>query len=357
MRGSSGFFWDCPCCHGRAVTLEAVRQATPRSIINTLWQRARAGDFPQKRKCPACKLLMKEVPIINSQKTQYLDVCMSCHTIWFDTKEYEELPKNPVEEKPEEEMPLEARQLLAITEVKAMSERQPIGALSLYDTEDWPELIPAMFGLPVDCSYAEPENRPIITWVLAGIVAAVGIICLVSHKEIIKNWGLIPADYARHYGLTFITSFFLHGGILQWGANLYFLLIFGDNVEDVLEKWHYLLLIFYSAIAGAAVYTISNPASQIPYVGASAGIAGIITYYALRFPMAEIGFLAPFRFGRSYKLARQPVLIVFIGWLAIQLFIAYKQMHGSGDVNNVSALALLGGAATGFVFWLVTRRS
>jgi membrane associated rhomboid family serine protease len=308
---------------------------------------------------------MSEVALANGNKSTYIDICPSCHIVWFDTDEYDELPKMVVEQKTKEEMSPKAKEAFAIAQVKIMSEKQKDVGPSLMDPDDWPQAIPAMFGLPVEADDEGLENKPVITWILALIIAAVGIAELLGHfglvsyfpdyKDMIKNWGLIPADFSRYYGLTFVTSVFLHGNVFYFLLNLYFLMVFGEHVEDVLGRWRYLLLIVCAAMAGAGLHIVINSTSQTPYIGAIAAIAGVITYYALRFPRAEIGFL--YRFGRHLSWSQQPALTVFLSWIVIMFFIAYRQVNdGLENANGISALAILGGAAAGFAFWLVTLR-
>jgi membrane associated rhomboid family serine protease len=73
-------------------------------------------------------------------------------------------------------------------------------------------------------------------------------------------------------------------------GNLYFFIILGDNVEDFLGKSRYLLLIVLAAIIGDFFHIIADPVSQIPCIGASGGISGIIAFYALRFLGNKMGF-------------------------------------------------------------------
>jgi membrane associated rhomboid family serine protease len=343
-RNKFGIFWECPACHGRTLTIEAIRQTVPRPIVNELWQRARSGNYQQKRKCPSCERLMIEVPILDSDKTEYIDVCLTCHLVWFDTDEYQELPKNPVEEK--EMLSPKARELLALSKLELYKQQLQSDSLGFSAPDSWWELLPAVLGFPVEYDEVGISHKPIVTWVLSILIAAVSIAAFFNLKEIVNNWGLVPADFTRHYGLTFISSFFLHGGVFHLVGNLYFLFVFGDNVEDFLGKSRYLLLIFLAAAVGAIAHIIGDPHSEIPCIGASGGIAGVITYYALRFPQNRVGLLYFFR------MVRLPVMMMFLLWVIMQISGAFDQIKG---FSNVSSLAHLGGMATGFVFWLVTR--
>ncbi|HBG27012.1 MAG: hypothetical protein A2Y10_20145 [Planctomycetes bacterium GWF2_41_51] len=361
VRSKFGLFWICPSCKGRAITIEVIRKVISRSIVNKLWQRTITGEFLQKRNCPSCTLPMSEIPLAANEHTTYLDVCPKCHIIWFDDSEYQQLPKIPVEKNSEKEMSLKARQALAIAEVQMMGERRQEN-MPLEDIDDLPLMLPAMFGLPIKDYDEGLESYPVATWILAGIITVIGIIGIMSHwkminfidyKDMVKFWGLIPAECSRCHGLTSVTSFFLNSNYLIFAGNLYFLLIFGENVEDVLGKWRYLLLIFCAALIGAVLHVISNKYSTIPYVGANAGITGIIAYYALRFPKSQVRFL--FRFGGHIHWFTQPAIMAFLGWVVLQFILAYKQIHGLNDAKAISSIANVGGAAVGLIFWILTR--
>jgi membrane associated rhomboid family serine protease len=145
-------------------------------------------------------------------------------------------------------------------------------------------------------------------------------------------------------------SFFLHGGIFHLLSNLCFLLVFGDKVEDDLGSGRFLLLLTMATVVGDIVHIAADPDSTLPCIGASGGISGVIAYYALKFPRARLGFL--FWIFHVFRWVRAPAVVLFVVWIGIQLLGTSNQLAG---ISNVSYLAHLGGAAVGFVFWLVFR--
>jgi membrane associated rhomboid family serine protease len=167
-------------------------------------------------------------------------------------------------------------------------------------------------------------------------------------REVVKQFGLIPAQAGRLGGLTFATSFFLHAGVLHLVANSYFLLVFGDDVENALGRPLYLLLLAFSAFIGDLAHIAADPRSNLPCIGASGGIAGVIAFYALAFPKARLAFL----FWRWWHWIRLPAGVWIVWWIVLQIIGAFEQVAG---VTSVSALAHLGGAAVGVVCWLVWR--
>jgi membrane associated rhomboid family serine protease len=167
----------------------------------------------------------------------------------------------------------------------------------------------------------------------------------------VNDYGLIPALAGRWHGLTFFTSFFLHAGVFHLIGNLYFLCICGDNVEDFLGWPRYLLLIVLAAFAGDLLHLVADPRSNIPSIGASGGIAGVIVFYALQFPHIRLGFL--FRYWFYFRWIRLPAWFALVLWLLFQFIDAGQQLTGA---SAVSSLAHLGGAVVGLLAWLLWRK-
>ena len=104
----------------------------------------------------------------------------------------------------------------------------------------------------------------------------------------IYTYGLIPAEFSI---LNIFTSMFLHGGISHIIGNMWFLWIFGDNVESVLGHIKYALFYILCGILAAVTQILIEPSSQIPMIGASGAIAGVLGLYMMRFPNARFMYL------------------------------------------------------------------
>jgi membrane associated rhomboid family serine protease len=166
-----------------------------------------------------------------------------------------------------------------------------------------------------------------------------------------EQFGLIPAQAARYGGLTLLSCFFLHGGLGHLIANTYFLLVFGDNVEDCLGRWKYVVLLVVATLVGSLLHVLGDLRDQLPCVGASGGISGVITFYALAFPKARLGIMIRYWF--VWRWLYLPAWAAFICWLLLQLLLVYFQVAG---LSNVSALGHLGGASVGLAAWLWWRK-
>jgi len=142
---------------------------------------------------------------------------------------------------------------------------------------------------------------------------------------------------------TVITSMFLHGGWLHLLGNMLYLWIFGDNIED--SMGHVRFVVFYLAcgIAAAMFQAVPAPTSQIPMVGASGAISGVLGAYALLHPRAHVLVLIPL--GLFSQLVRLPALLVLGLWFGMQLL---SELLASSDAG-VAFRAHLGGFITGVI--------
>ncbi|MBU4270723.1 MAG: rhomboid family intramembrane serine protease [Planctomycetes bacterium] len=340
--------YHCPKCDGRAAGMSVLRRIGSKNSIRRLWQLARKGGGAPGADCPACRRAMAELdlPLTNCPRPLRLDVCAGCQFVWFDPREIEQFPSPDADAA--QPLPEKAREILAMHQLRRVAEEaEKADRDGNYPDELW-QCIPAMLGMPVEQNAPELARLPWLTYGLAAALVAVYALTAGHLRPTIEEYGLVPADMLRHGGVTFITSFFLHGGVMHLIGNVYFLLIFGDNVEDDLGWWRCAVLLAIAALVGDVVHIFGEPRSAIPCVGASGGISGIITYYALRFPHARVGFM--FRYWFYFRWVSVPAWVALVLWFFVQLVFVYHQRMGIG---NVAGLAHLGGAAVGLAAWLL----
>src|SRR5207247_9342291 len=217
--------------------------------------------------------------------------------------------------------------------------------------EGWKQ-IAALLGFPVEFGGAEEPRKPWATWLLSTGIICISVLAFLHLRDVVQRFGLIPAQATRLDGLTFVTSFFLHAGIIHLLGNMYFLLVFGVNVEECLRLFRFFVLIDFAAFIGDLTHIAVDPQSQIPCIGASGGIAGVITFYALNFPHVKLEFLL--RYGWWwFRWIRLPAWSVLILWIFFQFIGAWVQKAG---ISSVSSFAHLGGAAVGVIAWLLWRK-
>jgi len=123
-------------------------------------------------------------------------------------------------------------------------------------------------------------------------------------------------------------------------------------VENFLRPLRYLALIALAAFIGDLAHIALDPRSQTPCIGASGGIAGVITFYALNFPRMRLAFLMRWGFV-WFRWIRLPAWFVFVLWILFQIIGTLEQKAG---MSSVSSAAHLGGAAMGILAWLVWRK-
>ncbi|MGZ0654681.1 rhomboid family intramembrane serine protease [Coraliomargarita sp. W4R72] len=214
--------------------------------------------------------------------------------------------------------------------------------------------IPALLGLPVEDEQPDgrrrSEEKPWCTWILAMGITLVSLLAFFDLRAMVDSYGLIPSQWERLGGLTWLTSFFLHGGLLHLVGNVYFLVIFGDNVEKCLGTLEFFMLLVLATLCGDFVHIWLDPNSTVPCIGASGGISGVIAFYALRFPKHQLAMVFWFFFKTYWW--RMSAVWMFGIWVIFQCVIAGQQLVG---ISDVSGAAHLGGALVGVVAWLLWR--
>lgn len=353
VRTSGGILYGCKVCGGRAVTIELLRKRFTPESINPLWLHAMRGKGRAGCPCPLCRQTMIGVALSDGTEI-YVDVCQRCHFVWFDAHEVDTLvPRQPEPTPVAAELPQKAREMLAMAEVERLSKQAEGPDFdSAGPDESWKQ-IAAFLGMPVEFDESEEQRKPWATWLLSAVIICASLLAFLNLRELVQRFGLIPAQATRLDGLTFVTSFFLHAGVIHLTGNLYFLLAFGHAVENFLRPLRYLTLIALAAFIGDLAHIALDPRSQIPCIGASGGIAGVITFYALNFPRMRLAFLM--RWGWVwFRWIRLPAWFVFVLWFLFQIIGTLEQKAG---MSSVSSAAHLGGAAVGILAWLVWRKS
>ncbi|MBX3734390.1 MAG: rhomboid family intramembrane serine protease [Verrucomicrobiae bacterium] len=342
-RQREGLFFFCPGCHGRAVTFPQIRRVTGDAYITGLLGQLNRTSVPGTHPCPFCSRPMREFH--SKGPPLELDACKGCGVVWFDTREFESVPEGAVSS--EHEIHLQGLEAMARHRLEQLRKER---ASDSAPEESW-QWVPAIFGFPIESDSPSLRRYPMLTWGLAlGIVLVSGI-AFVHLQAAVDRFGFLPSEAFRLGGLTWISSFFIHAGFLHLVGNLYFLLIFGDNVEDYLGRWRHGLLILGATLAGNLVHFLFDPASSRPCVGASGGISGIVVFYALQFPHVRLGFL--FRYFLRFRWIHMPAWAALVLWLLLQ---GLGVVHQSRGLSNVAATAHLGGAVAGLGFWLWWRR-
>ncbi len=201
------------------------------------------------------------------------------------------------------------------------------------------------------------RSRPVVVYAIIALNAFVWLYEVslqwgpggdMSLARFIQEWGAVPIRLT--YGpdplayLTPLTSMFMHGGWLHIIGNMWFLWVFGDNVEDVLGKGRFIVFYLACGLFAVAAQVFINPGSQVPMVGASGAIAGVLAGYVMLHPKARVTTLIPFIFIMFVEL---PAYVFIFVWFGYQLILGVGSL-GIGDQGGGTAFfAHIGGFLAG----------
>lgn len=199
------------------------------------------------------------------------------------------------------------------------------------------------------------DGTPFVTW---GLIAINVVVFLLYFPQAGSNPGLlvsvfdayamVPAEIGSGIDThTVLTSMFLHGGWQHLILNMLFLYIFGDNVEDLLGHIGYLIFYLCAGVAAALAQMLSAPFSDVPMVGASGAIAGVMGGYLLLYPRARVDVWIMPIIWRTFAI---PAFIVLGIWFVLQLFNGTASLGATG--GGVAYWAHAGGFAAGLLFLL-----
>lgn len=203
------------------------------------------------------------------------------------------------------------------------------------------------------------NKYPLMTVLLIAVNAFVFFLELVAPdtEAFINQYSLIPANisFSDLSSLTpFVTSQFLHAGFLHIISNMWFLRIFGDNVEERLGSLFYLFLYLLSGVAGGVMQYFFAPDSTIPMVGASGAVAGVLGAYLVFFPQHQVETLIPFGFYMSRVKLSASFMLVY--WFITQLFSGVGSV-ATAQTGGVAFWAHIGGFVTGWLIAKLSQRS
>jgi membrane associated rhomboid family serine protease len=165
-----------------------------------------------------------------------------------------------------------------------------------------------------------------------GVIPAV----LLNKEQLPPELALIPAE------LTVFTSMFMHGGFMHLAGNMLYLWIFGNNVEDAMGHIRFVIFYFLCGTAAVIGQVMQNPGSEIPMIGASGAISGVLGAYLLLYPHARIMVLIPLGF--YAHMVRLPAGLVLGFWFVIQIV---SSLAADPNSAGVAWFAHIGGFIAG----------
>lgn len=211
-----------------------------------------------------------------------------------------------------------------------------------------------------------PSSRPpVVNILLISACTLVFLFELTLGEDLggfIRAFAFVPARmfHAMHVPVllpfnvfTILASMFMHGGWLHLIGNMWFLWIFGDNVEDCMGHFGYLAFYVVCGVAAALGQALIDPSSRVPMIGASGAIAGVLGAYLLWFPWSRIKTLI--FLGIFFTIAELPAPFFLVVWFVVQFFsgtLSLAQAHAAG--GGVAFFAHIGGFIFGLAlaWWL-----
>ena len=192
--------------------------------------------------------------------------------------------------------------------------------------------------------YDESHFKNRKAWAVLLLIALNAIVFLVSFKELeafVDSYGLVPADFlSGRNNFTVISSLFLHADFLHLLGNMWFLWIFGKNVERKVGSLKFLFFYLFCGLGSAVLFSFAAVSKEIPVIGASGAVGGVLGAYLVFFPRNKIKTLVPLIF--IWAIISVPAVFFISAWFFLQFFSLF-----SGS-NMVAYWGHIGGFLTGF---------
>tara|TARA_B100001093_G_scaffold514574_1_gene588885 strand:- start:675 stop:1454 length:780 start_codon:yes stop_codon:yes gene_type:complete len=195
------------------------------------------------------------------------------------------------------------------------------------------------------------KNKPLITYILIGLCVFFFVLQYLSQMniDIFLNYGFIPnnffnSNFSFESYFPVFSSMFLHGSLAHIAGNMLYLWIFGDNVEDSMGRIRFIIFYLSCGVIAALAQGFVDPSSNIPMVGASGAIAGVLGAYLLLYPRANVKCL--FFIIIIIQMVRIPAFIVLGFWIFGQFFSAPFSLESEG---GTAYFAHIGGFIAGMI--------
>jgi len=207
---------------------------------------------------------------------------------------------------------------------------------------------------PIGDDDSSRRTVPLVTYALIALNVLFFFVEMSGGDAFVRSWAFVPRRFSANPAgdvPTLFTSMFMHAGWLHLGGNMLYLWIFGDNVED--RFGHPKFLIFYLLCGLAATFAqlAFSLGSNVPNLGASGAIAGVLGAYMLLFPQGRVRVL------QGQQVIQMPALIVIGLWFVLQLFSGVGSLANTAETGGVAYMAHIGGFVAGFVLTFLFRGS
>lgn len=200
--------------------------------------------------------------------------------------------------------------------------------------------------LPIGDDNTSRRTVPLVTYALIVLNVLFFFVEMTGGDAFIMKWAFVPSRFVANPIIDFptlFTSMFMHAGWVHLGGNMLYLWIFGDNVEDRFGSIKFIIFYLLCGLGATFAQLMFSLGSDIPNLGASGAIAGVLGAYILMFPQGRIRVL------QGQQIIQVPALIVIGLWIVLQLFSGIGSIAQTADTGGVAYMAHIGGFAAGFV--------
>ena len=206
---------------------------------------------------------------------------------------------------------------------------------------------------PIGDDDSARRTVPVVTYALIALNVLFFFVEMSGGEAFIGTWAFVPRRFLANPAgdfPTLFTSMFMHAGWLHLGGNMLYLWIFGDNVEDSFGHVKFILFYLLCGLAATFAQLMFSVGSNVPNLGASGAIAGVLGAYILLFPRGQVRVL------QGSQVIPVPALIVIGLWIVLQFFSGIGSIASAGQ-GGVAYMAHIGGFVAGFVLTFLFRGS
>ncbi len=206
---------------------------------------------------------------------------------------------------------------------------------------------------PIGDDNTDRRTVPVVTYALIVLNILFFFLELSGGEPFIQRWAFVPNRFLANPAgdfPTLLTSMFMHAGWLHLGGNMLYLWIFGDNVEDTFGHAKFIIFYLLCGLAATFAQMVFSLSSNVPNLGASGAIAGVLGAYIVLFPRHQVRVL------QGQQVIPVPALMVIGLWIVLQFFSSIGSIANSAQ-GGVAYMAHIGGFLAGLVLTFLFRGS
>jgi membrane associated rhomboid family serine protease len=207
--------------------------------------------------------------------------------------------------------------------------------------------------LPLGDDNSARRRVPFVTFIILILNVIIFLVELARGDDFILRWAFVPSRFSSNTSGSFITIFtsmFMHASWAHLIGNMLYLFIHGDNVEDRFGHLKYVIFYLLSGVAATLAQYVLNKSSEVPLVGASGAISGVLGAYLVMFPRNMV------RVRLLFWIVPVRAFVSIGSWFIMQLFLSYLSIGATGEGGGVAYAAHIGGFIAGVILTFFFRK-